>query len=311
MTEETDQRIRLSLRSVEVFAAIARAGSTRAAAGRVARSQSAASSALTELESVLGVALFDRVGRRLVLNENGRAFLPLAVALTEQALEAESLFSAEHAAPLRVAASFTIGEYILPPLISSWKQANPRSQVRLDVANSTDVMSAVAAFEVDLGFIEGPRSHPELTVKRWRADELTVVAAPTHPLAGRNANLRNLCDAGWILRERGSGTREASDSWLGTHLSHFNLELELGSNEAVKRAVASGLGLGCLSRLAVVEAVTHGWLIELRTPMPVHRRALAVVFHGQKALGAATKDFVAHCFNADDKSPWAVGRASR
>ncbi|MCY7305959.1 MAG: LysR family transcriptional regulator, partial [Rhodoferax sp.] len=131
MIDKTNQRLRLNLRQLEVFAAIAREGSSRAAAERVSRSQSAASSALAELEGVLGVQLFDRMGRRLVLNENGRALLPGAIALLEQAVDLEALFGAEHAAPLRVAASLTIGEYLLPELLAAWKLAHPKSRVRM------------------------------------------------------------------------------------------------------------------------------------------------------------------------------------
>lgn len=295
MTDRADQLLRLTLRQLEVFLATAQAGSTRGAAGRVARSQSAASTALAELETVLAVQLFDRVGRRLLINENGRALLPHAAAIVEQAGAAQALFSAAHAAPLRLAASFTIGEYLLPPLIARWKQAHPQSQVRLTIANTSEVLAAVGAFDVDIGFIEGARTHPEFVVKRWQDDELVVVVAPGHPLAGRRATQKALAAAGWVLREQGSGTREAADRWLGTLLGELRVELELGSNEAVKRAVASGLGVGCLSRHAVADALREGWLVALRTPLPPMKRSLAIVLHRTKRLGAAAQNFLEQC----------------
>jgi Transcriptional regulator len=298
MNEKTDQRLKLTLRQLEVFAATARAGSTRAAAERVARSQSAASTALAELEATLGAQLFDRVGRRLVLNENGRALLPRAASLLEQAAELQALFDSEHAAPLRVAASFTIGEYLLPPLISQWKQMHPLSQVRLDIANTREVLDAVAAFDVDVGFIEGTGSHPELRVRRWLSDELVIFAAPGHPLATRGAGTRRLADARWVLREQGSGTREASDRWLTAQLDRVDIGLELGSNEAVKRAVASGLGVGCLSRHAVAEALAQGTLVDLSAALPPMRRALSIVVHRAKRLGSAAQDFMRHCLES-------------
>lgn len=299
MNAKTNQRLQLTLRQLEVFTATARAGSTRAAAEHVARSQSAASTALAELEAVLGVQLFDRVGRRLVLNENGSALLPRAAAIVEQAAETEALFSAAHAAPLRLASSFTIGEYLLPPLISQWKAAHPHGQVRLAIANTRDVLQAVADFDVDLGFIEGARTAPEFVVRRWLSDELIVVAAPGHPLAGRRVRPKQLEAATWIVREQGSGTREASDRWLTAELGRFEVELELGSNEAVKRAVASGLGIGCLSRHAVTHALREGWLVELDTTLPPLRRSLAIVLHRTKQLGAAAQGFMAHCLDFD------------
>lgn len=300
MNEKIDQRSRLTVSQLEVFVAIARSRSIRAAAGQVARSQSAASSALAELEAAVGVQLFDRVGRKLVLNENGRALMPKAAAIVEQALEAEAMFREAHAAPLRLAASYTVGEYLLPNLIVEWKRLNPRAQVRLGISNTQDVLDAVASFSADIGFIEGEHTHPDLLVRRWRSDDLVVVAAPEHPLARRRLTAAHLAEASWILREPGSGTRDASDRWLVPNLSQVDVGMELGSNEAVKRAVASGLGLGCLSRHAVADAIASGWLVELRTPLPEMRRALSIVVHRAKQLGGASQAFLEHCLRAKD-----------
>jgi len=300
MIEKSDQRLRLSLRQLEVFVATARTGSTRAAAGRVARSQSAASAALAELEAALGGQLFDRVGRRLLLNENGHALLPRARTLLEQAADIESLFSSDHAAPLHVAASFTIGEYLLPDLVASWTLQQPQSRIRLRIANTSDVVAAVAGFEVDVGFIEGLQTHPDLVVRPWLRDELAIVAAPAHPLAGRRAvTARQLSAATWILREHGSGTRQATDTWLLEHLDRQQVGFELGSTEAIKRLVAAGAGLGCLSRHAVAQALDAGWLVELRTRLPSAERRLALAVHRDKLLGRVTQAFIAHCMRGD------------
>lgn len=295
MTDKTYQRLRITLRQLEVFAATARAGSTRAAAGRVARSQSAASNALAELEATLGHALFDRVGRRLVLNQNGQALLPRTISLLEQAIEVEALLTQEHLVPLRMASSFTIGEYLLPGLVAQWKQQYPQAQVHLDIANTREVLEAVANFDADLGFIEGTGSHPDLLVRRWRSDELVAVAAPGNSFGKRGASAKQLAAAPWILRERGSGTREVSDRWLTTHIGHVDVGLELGSNEAVKRAVAAGLGVGFLSRHAVLDAVREGWLVEVKTPFPAMNRVLAVVVHRSRRLGSVAQGFLRHC----------------
>ena len=294
-------RLRLSLRQLEVFAAIAHSGSTRVAAGRVARSQSAASAALAELETALGEPLFDRVGRRLVLNENGRALLPGAVALLGRATELQALFTGEHAAPLRVAASLTIGEYLLPSLMAQWKLAHPHSAVHLAIGNTSEVIAAVAGLAADVGFIEGPQTHADLRVLRWVSDELVVVAAPEHPLAAAQAtsaaraSARQLAEASWILREHGSGTRLASDHWLIEHLGSLNIGFELGSTEAIKRLAAAGAGLACLSRHTVAEELASGELVALRTRLPAARRRLAMVVRRDKHLGRATEDFIGHC----------------
>lgn len=299
MNVKTDQRfgsrLRLNLRQLEVFVATALAGSTRAAADRIARSQSAASTALADLEAALGAKLFDRVGRRLVLNENGRALLPKAASLVDQAVGVQHLFSSEHAAALRVAASLTIGEYLLPQRVAQWKIENPTSRVRMLVGNTSEVIAAVVDFEVDVGFVEGAQTHPELDVRPWLTDELVIVTAPTHALAGRRAGLKDLRAALWVLREQGSGTREATDRWLLESLGQLNVEFELGSTEAIKRFVAFGVGVACLSRYAVSQDLEQGSLVELKTGLPKALRRLTMVTHREKQLGKATAAFVRHC----------------
>ena len=295
MDEKIEQRNRFTLAQLEVFTAIARGGAMRAAAGKLARSHSATSSALRELEAALGVQLFDRVGRKLVINENGRALLPKAAGVLEGAAETQALFTAAHAAPLRLASSYTIGEYLLPGLIAGWKTAHPRSHALVQIANTPDVFEAVAGFSADIGFIEGSQSHRELSVRKWRTDHMVIIAQPGHPMAGRKASGRQLASAGWVLREPGSGTREASDRWLIPHLPELRVELELSTNEAVKRAVAAGIGLGCLSELAVRDAVQHGWLVQLGTTFPIVERTLSIARHRSKKLGAAAEGFLRHC----------------
>lgn len=296
MNQKIDQRLRVTLRQLEVFAATARDGTMRAGASRVARSQSAASAALAELEATLEMQLFDRVARRLVLNENGRALLPRAITLLDDAAALQSLFLHEHVTRLTVASSFTIGEYLLPQLISDWQASQPGCRAQLSICNTKDVLTAVASFAADLGFIEGTTTHPDLVIRPWSTDELLIVAAVDHPLAGLDVDASHLAQASWVLREAGSGTREASDRWLMSELERVQVELELGSNEAVKRAVASGLGLGCLSRVAAKEAIENGRLVELRTCLPRMKRTLFSVTHGGKRIGTAAKSFLEHCF---------------
>ena len=221
--------------------------------------------------------------------------LPKVAGLLEDAAETQALFTAAHAAPLRLASSYTIGEYLLPELIAGWKSANPRMHLQVQIANTHDVLASVVEFGADIGFIEGTHSHPDLTVRKWRTDHMVIVAQPGHPLASRRATTRQLGNAGWVLRESGSGTREASDRWLIPQLPGLQVELELSTNEAVKRSVAAGIGLGCLSELAVRDAVRQGWLVQLDTTFPVVERTLSIVRHRSKKLGSAAEGFMRHC----------------
>ena len=211
----------ITLRQLEVFAEVLKSGSTTQASVMLALSQSAVSAALTDLEGQLGVQLFDRVGKRLVVNEHGRLLYPRALALLEQAVEIEQLFREDNGA-IRIYASSTIGNYILPAVIARYRHDYPQLPIELSVGNSQDVMQAVLDFRVDIGFIEGPCHSTEIISEPWLEDELVVFAAPTSPLARGPVTLEQLAAAPWILRERGSGTREMSVFVLSEQKSsHF------------------------------------------------------------------------------------------
>lgn len=293
---QNHDRLRISLRQLEVFVATARAGSTRAAADRISRSQSAASSALADLEAALGTQLFDRVRQRLVLNESGRMLLAKAASLLDKAAEVQQIFGGVHVAPLRVAASLTIGEVLLPAIVARWRAEHPASPVQIQIGNTTEVIAAIGALRADVGFIEGPQTHPDLLLRPWLTDEMVVVAAATHPLARlRRVDLQQLRGACWALREPGSGTREAVDRWLHEHLGPVEVGFEFGSTEAIKRLIAAGAAISCMSRYAVSSALVDGTLVELRTGLPAAHRRLAIVLHPDKSLGRGTEDFLRHC----------------
>lgn len=200
----------ITLRQLEVFAEVLKSGSTTQASQMLALSQSAVSAALTDLEGQLGVQLFDRVGKRLVVNEHGRLLYPRALALLERAGEIEQLFRGDNGA-IRVYASSTIGNYILPEIIARYRRDFPELPLELSVGNSQDVINAVSDLRVDIGLIEGPCHAADIIAEPWIEDELVVFAAPDSPFLEGELTLQRLAEAQWILREHGSGTREIVD----------------------------------------------------------------------------------------------------
>ena len=291
--------MRLTLRQLEVFSAICRSGGVTVAAGAVGLSQSAASQALAELESALEGPLFDRAGRKLQLNERGQALLPRAAELLERAADIENTLRRHGGSAevlVRLAASLTVGSYLLPPLIGAYLARQERTRVELRVENTEAVIAAVAGFQADAGFIEGPCEHPDLRVLPWREDELTVVASPAHPLARRQRLApRDLEQAAWVLRERGSGTREVFDRAAESQGFAVHARLELGHTEAVMRAVMAGAGLGCLSRFVVEDAVRRGELAALPTPFLSLGRPLHAVLHRAKFIGPGLRQVLEAC----------------
>ena len=260
--------MRFTLRQLQVFVTVAQQESVSRAAGLLALSQSAASTSITELERQTSCQLFDRAGKRLSLNALGRQLLPQAVALLDQAKEIEDLLNGKSGfGSLTVGATLTIGNYLATLLIGSFMQAHPESQVKLVVQNTAHIVQQVTHYEIDLGLIEGDCSHPDIEVQSWVEDELVVFCAPQHPLATKgSATLQELTREAWILREQGSGTRLTFDQAMRHHQSALNIRLELEHTEAIKRAVESGLGIGCISRLALRDAFRRGSLVAVETP---------------------------------------------
>lgn len=289
--------MRFTLRQLQVFVSVAQQGSVSRAAESLSLSQSAASTSLTELERQSGCQLFDRVGKRLSLNALGHQLLPQAVALLDQAREIEDLLNGKSGfGSLAVGATLTVGNYLATLLIGSFMQRHPECQVSLHVQNTANIVQQIAHYELDLGLIEGDCQHPDIEVLPWVEDELAVFCAPGHRLAQQQpVSLDELCREAWILREQGSGTRLTFDQAMRHHPVPLKIRLELEHTEAIKRAVESGLGISCISRLALRDAFRRGSLVPLETPGIDLRRQFYFIWHRQKYQTAAMREFLDQC----------------
>ena len=289
--------MRYSLRQLEVFLATARFENISRAAEALAMSQSAASSALKELESQFEVLLFDRIGKRLKLSELGAQLRPAAENLLAQAQAFEQgLAGQEAAGDLRVGATLTIGNYLAVGMIAEFRAQSPGVDISLTVENTATIAEAVAGFELDVGLVEGEFHHPELETLHWREDELQVFAAPDHPLAGASRiEDGQLLEQQWIVRESGSGTRQTFERAMHGILTDLDISLELQHTEAIKRAVEAGLGVGCLSKIALQDAFARGSLVPLPVPERDFGRQLNIILHRRKYHGAALSRWLHLC----------------
>jgi len=288
-----------SLRQLQVFLATAHFENISRAAASLAMSQSAASSALAELEHQYDIQLFDRVGKRLQLNALGHALRPRAMALLQQAEALEqALQQHSESGQLKIGATLTIGNYLAVGLMARFMGENPQTKVELQVANTATIAARIHNFELDLGLIEGELHDSDLEVTPWRDDELVVFCAPGHPLAKkRKLSDQALLDATWILREAGSGTRQTFDRAMHGLLPQLNILLELQHTEAIKRAVEAELGIGCLSKVALVEAFKRGSLIRLAVPQRDFHRLFYFILHKQKYRSAGIARWLELCRN--------------
>lgn len=292
MTGFIDMGPRITLRQLATFTAIAELGNVTQAAARIALSQSAASQALQELERALGTRLFDRSGKRLALNDNGRAFYPKASALLAQSAELEGLFEA---APVQLSlgASRSIGGYLLPQVMAGFLAELPDSRLQLQVANSRDVIEALAEFRLDVAFIEAPIQHPQIQLTPWADDELLLVAAPDHPLAlADKVSLDDLAAARWVLREPGSGTRVTFEQQVLPHLGSVDSPLEISNAEAIKHLVGRRIGISYLSQRVVQGELARGELVCLVSPLGPLRRTFFLALHIDKFPTAGLRRFL-------------------
>jgi DNA-binding transcriptional LysR family regulator len=288
--------MKLTLQQLKVFATIARHGNLGLAANELFLSKGAVSQSLQELERQLATPLFDRVHPRLQLNNEGRLLQPAAEELLTRMQEIEQLFrpDAEPSGQLRLGASQTIGNYLLPSLL-----ADSASELglppRVTIANTHILCHALANFELDLALIEGENHHPDLVSEPWLEDEMLIVAPPHHPLAGRlELPLGQLGGETWVLREPQSGSREQFEQQIQPKLPRWQVGLELNTLEAVMLAVEHGLGLSFISRLAVSDRLQCGRLVAL-TPSRRFPRQLSLVWHKQKYHSASLRRFLAFC----------------
>ena len=290
--------MRYTLRQLEVFLAVARAGGVGRAAEELAMSQSAVSGSLADLERQFDVQLFDRIGKRLQLSALGGSLRGQAERVLDQAQDLERVLEQGQAVGrLRVGATLTIGNYVVVPLMARFLREQPGAQITLAVGNTEEIARQVANFEIDVGLIEGEIEHPDLDVTPWRDDELVVFCAPGHPFARRGRVLSDddLRQVAWIVREHGSGTRQTFDRAMHGLLPELHIAFSLQHTEAIKGAVSAGLGVGCLSRLTLLDDFKAGRLRPCRVPHRDFSRQFFFLLHKQKFRSAGIQRWLKVC----------------
>jgi DNA-binding transcriptional LysR family regulator len=256
--------------------------------------------ALADLEDGLGAPLFDRLGKRLQLNDLGRFLLPQALEILGRCEAFEQAAKGElQSIDLRIGATLTISDYLMPDLMANFLQVQPQAHLQLQVGNTRQMIEAVNQFQLDLALIEGSCFLPQLQCIHWRDDELAVCCSPNHPLANLHRELKqsDFQHVEWILREEGSGTREVFDNAILKDLEDANIRLTLGHNEAILKIVAGGLGMSCISKLAIQPLLDKGQLVILNTPFWQLARPLYMLVHRQKYQGPGLRAFLKFCEN--------------
>ncbi len=282
------------LESLRLLVLVGERGSLGSAAAELGIAQPSASKRLSTLERRLGLVLVDRTRRGSQLTDAGRVVAGWSQRVLDELnglLTGAEALRARHETELKVAASMTIAEHLVPGWIGELRRTRPEIYVGLQVTNSENVPELVRSGAVDIGFVESPHAPAGVSTRRVARDRLVVVVGPSHPWARRRRPLTvaELVATPLVVRERGSGTRETLDLALRrAGAGEVRPLLELGSATAVRGAVIAGTGPAVVSELAVGTDIAEGRLAAVEVEgIDLHRDLRAVWPSGRRLLGPA------------------------
>lgn len=293
--------MKFTLRQLQIFIEIARDQNVSRASKRLHISQSAANEALLNMERTFGFDFFDRQANRLVLNRHGERVLREADKLMSKArFFEEEVLQMKPSLGVKVGASFTIGNHLATRAMAKYLENEPEADIDLVIGSTPDIVAKVADAKVDVGMVEWSFHHQDVLLTPWREDELVVFVSASHPLAKHKVLSRqDISQAKWILREPNSGLGHAFSSAMGTYFQDVTVYLELRHNEAIKTAVESGLGVGCLSRIAIQRDLDRGEVVQLTIPGVELMRRFYFATAKRSANGRAVERWIDVCKGLD------------
>jgi DNA-binding transcriptional LysR family regulator len=275
----------LTFRQLEIFITVGSLENITKAAEKLKLTQAAVSMAINEIEKLLHNKLFDRVGRRIILNEYGRVLLPKAIELIGKVRDFESYLNSEKdiRGQIIIGATRTIGTFIIPRYINQFIKQYNEVKFNLIVANTKAICELVDQYELDIAFIEGLNSSKASDKTFWRKDVMYLFTSSTNPLASKDIVTPEDCEkAKWVLRENGSGTRDVFENAIAGKVKSLDIEAEIGSIGAIKALVEGGNYLSCLSFEAIRKEVDEGNFKILNTPWLNIERDLNILINKDK-----------------------------
>lgn len=285
----------MTFSQLKTFLEVARQGSIRGAAATLVVTEPSVSAAIATLSREMGVGLLEREGRGVRLTPAGKQFAAYAaeiLGLSDQAIR-RVRETAGGSARLHLAAVTTAGEQVLPPILKIFKQTHPGVQIWMEVGNRVSIFEYLHSREADLAIGGRPPSHSRITGEPFLENRLVVVGAPDHPAASKRSTDPQLLSAEtWLVREPGSGTREALEKFLVNSHIDSPVTMTLGSNGAVKQAAIAGLGITLLSTHAVAAELASGSLVRLKVPGTPLRRDWYVNYLTETPLSGSVQDFL-------------------
>jgi DNA-binding transcriptional LysR family regulator len=286
-----EKKDKLTLRQLEIFLNVVKEGHLTNVAKAMGLSQSAISMAIKELEKILGNPLFDRINKKLILNEMGRAFEKEVNPILKKINDIEYEFkNTVNKGMVRVGASTTIVDYLMPPIICSYMNSYPDVKIALKEGNTKKIAELIKEGELDVGFIEGMVNDPDIVKSIVGVDELVVVTADQ--TLNSESFIDTLQTKKWVLREEGSGTREVFLDYVKDKVEHINIFLELGHTESIKSLLINHQCLTCISKISVAQELEEGKLIQIPLKNFECKRNFYMIYHKDKYKSELFEKFV-------------------
>lgn len=287
----------MTLRHLKIFVTVCETGSTTAAGEKLHIAQPSISLAISELEDYYGIKLFDRIAKRLYITEAGKKFLQYATHIVGLFEEMErEIKNFDATGIIRIGASITIGNYLLPGYITRFKKIHPQMDVKVIIDNSEKIQQYILSNQIDIGLIEGIVYSPYIAEHKFRDDELVMVCGNAHPFANqKNVEISKLQNESFILRESGSAGREIFDSTMTSLGIKILPAWESISTQAIIRAVQANLGISVLPYLLVKDSLNRKEISQFHIDGIRFQRSFSVIYHQNKFLTESAKDFIALC----------------
>jgi DNA-binding transcriptional LysR family regulator len=287
----------VSLRQLKIFEAVARHLSYTRAAEELFLTQPAVFTQVKQLEESVGLTLLERIGKRIYLTDAGGEVL----ATCRETLDALDRLEMRLAdmqglkrGRLRLA-MVTTAKYLIPRLLGEFCVKYPGIEASLTVTNREKLLARIAANEDDLAILGAPPEGMDVVATPIAENPLVVIARNDHPLAGKKKiSLQRIAEEPFIMREPGSGTRLATERFFAEHQLSLKVRMELGSNEAIKQAIAGGLGVSVLSRHTLTLEGSGGLLLPLDVSGFPLKRKWYVAYPRERHLSAVAKAFIEH-----------------
>ena len=273
--------MKLTLRQMQIFLNVVASGHLTNVAKEMKLSQSAISMSIKELENILGRPVFDRINKKLVLNEVGRAFHKEIDPIFKKLTDIEYEFkNSENKGMIRVGASTTIVDYLMPSIICSYMSAYPDVKITLKEGNTQEITQMIQEGSIDVGFVEGFVSGSDIIKEKIGIDELVVVTSDKNLCD--TCYIDELTDKRWVLREEGSGTREVFLDYIKEKVDNLNIFFELGHTESIKSILMNRECLTCISKISVENELREGKLHQVDVKNFECKRDFLMIYHKDK-----------------------------